>query len=76
MDWTAPLAVIGWLLVGCIGIGLVILALATVAAIQGVRAPGRVRPQPVQAETLVRQVEPHCPHCTPPESCPVLGSTH
>lgn len=138
MDWTAPLAVIGWMLVGCLGIGLVILALATVAAIRGMRRPERLKKYPYSEgntivlgpevfaskdrkvlcwqgenyqlqrlresrhvaeirrdihEALVMLSAPEadrvrglisdlesqtrgCPHCTPPESCPVLGSTH
>lgn len=138
MDWTAPLAIIGWMLVGCLGVGLVVLALATVAAIQGMRRPERLKKYPYSEgstivlgpevfaskdrkvlcwqgenyrlqrlresrhvaeirrdihEALVMLSAPEadrvrglisdlesqaqaCPHCVPPESCPVLGSTH
>lgn len=70
MDWTTPLAVLGWLFVGIAGLSVVTFFIALFASLRGVRAN---RAKPASTAFPVAELAPECPHCGP-GACPVFNN--
>lgn len=76
MDWTTPLAVLGWLFVGIAGLSVVTFFIALFASLRGVREMRGVREhraEPVSTAFPVAELTPECPHCGP-DACPILNN--
>lgn len=72
MDWTTPLAVLGWLIVGLLMVGCVLFLLAFSVSVRNFLKEDKIpaKPEP----RIIREREVICPHCEPPGMCPVLNS--